>query len=418
VSPSQSTPSQSVPDSSTANREHLMRTYSPPDFFFVEGHGSMLFDQEGRDYVDLFGGIAVVALGHAHPEVSKAISLQAEKLMHISNVFQHPLAEEVASRLDSLLRSGVDGDCEEGRIFFANSGAEANECALKIVRKMSSPEKRVVICALGSFHGRTFETLAATGQMEKHAPFEPLPEGFRHVPYDDPEAIRSELAKGDVAGVMLEPIQGEGGVIVPSDSYLTEVRNACDEAGALLVLDEVQTGIGRTGQWFGFHHEGVRPDVVTMAKALGNGVPVGACWATGAAKDALGPGDHGSTFGGQPLALSAVKATLEVIERENLTERAAILGEQLKARLMELPGVEQVRGRGMLLAAVLSDPKAADAAKRALENGVVVNAVRPDALRLAPALNISEGELEKGLDRLAQALSAVFPDRSPKEVSK
>lgn len=400
------------------SREHLMNTYSPPDFFFVEGHGSMLFDQDGRDYVDLFGGIAVVALGHAHPEVSKAISLQAEKLMHISNVFQHPLAEEVACKLDSLLRSGVAQGCEEGKIFFANSGAEANECALKIVRKMSAPEKRTVVCALGSFHGRTFETLAATGQMEKHAPFEPLPGGFRHVPYDDLDAIRSELAKGDVAAVMLEPIQGEGGVIVPSDSYLSEVRNACNEAGALLVLDEVQTGMGRTGKWFGFHHEGIRPDIVTMAKALGNGAPVGACWATGAAKDVLGPGDHGSTFAGQPLALSAVKATVEVMEREGLPDRAGLLGEQLEASLLELPGVEKVRGKGMLLAAVLSEPKAQEAAKCALDHGVVVNAVRPNALRLAPALNITEDELTKGLDRLADALQSVFFEGSLKKASQ
>ncbi len=402
----------------TLSRGHLMRTYSPPDFFFVAGHGSTLFDQDGQDYVDLFGGIAVVALGHAHPEVAKAISAQAEKLLHISNVFQHPLAEEVACKLDSLLRSGIEQGCEEGRIFFANSGAEANECALKVVRKMSSPEKRTVICALGSFHGRTFETLAATGQMEKHAPFEPLPHGFRHVAYDDPDAIRSELAKGDVAAVMLEPIQGEGGVIVPSDTYLSQVRDACDEAGALLVLDEVQTGMGRTGKWFAFHHEGIRPDIVTMAKALGNGVPVGACWATGASKDVLGPGDHGSTFAGQPLALSAVKATVEVMEREGLPDRAASLGGELEARLLELPGVEKVRGKGMLLAAVLSEPKAPEAARRALEGGVVVNAVRPDALRLAPALNITEQELKKGLDRLANALQSVFPEGGSKEASK
>jgi len=263
----------------------------------------------------------------------------------------------------------------------------------------------VVLSADNSFHGRTLATLTATGQPEKQAPFVPLPEGFVHVPYDDVAALDAALDPDTVAAVLLEPLQGEGGVVVPSSDYLGAVSELCRERNALLMVDEVQTGLGRTGHWFAFQAQGLRPDVVTMAKALGNGMPVGACWARAEVAAAFGPGDHGSTFGGQPLALAAARATLATMEEEDVCGRAQRAGGRLRAGLARLPGVVSVRGAGLLLAAQLDAPLAKEAAARALELGLLVNPVRPDAVRVAPPLLVGDDELDRALELLGQALT-------------
>ena len=311
----------------------------------------------------------------------------------------------MAHTIDRLINGG-SGQAG-GQVFFANSGAEANECALKLARRWAGDGRYVVISTDNAFHGRTLATLTATGQPEKQAPFLPLPEGFVHVPYDDVAALDDALDPDTVAGVLLEPIQGEGGVVVPSSDYLGAVRSLCTERNVLLMLDEIQTGLGRTGYWFAFQAQGLEPDVVTMAKALGNGMPVGACWARAEVAAAFSPGDHGSTFGGQPLALAAVKATLAVMESEDVCARARAGGARLVAGLKQLPGVVSVRGAGLLLAAQLEAPVAKDVAALALERGLLVNAVRPDAIRVAPPLLVRDDEIDTALGILAGALGDV-----------
>ncbi len=380
-----------------------MRTYADPPATFVRGAGTALFDAEGRRYLDFITGLAVVSLGHAHPAVADAVAAQARTLCHVSNLYGNTLAPEVARTIDRLVNGGAGQ--AGGQVFFANSGAEANECALKLARRWAGHGRHIVVSTDNSFHGRTLATLTATGQPEKQAPFVPLPEGFVHVPYDDVAALEAALDPGTVAAVLLEPIQGEGGVVVPSSDYLGAVRSLCTERNALLMLDEVQTGLGRTGHWFAFQAQGLRPDVVTMAKALGNGMPVGACWARGEVAAAFGPGDHGSTFGGQPLALSAVKATLAVMESEDVCGRARRAGSRLADGLAQLPGVVSVRGAGLLLAAQLAAPVAKEVAARALADGLLVNAVRPDAVRVAPPLLVRDEELEEALRVLGDALA-------------
>ncbi|HEY6425611.1 MAG TPA: aminotransferase class III-fold pyridoxal phosphate-dependent enzyme, partial [Acidimicrobiales bacterium] len=285
------------------DRSALMRTYAEPPATFVRGEGTRLFDADGTQYLDFITGLAVVSLGHSHPDVAAAVAEQARTLSHVSNLYGNTLAPEVARTIDRLVNGGT-GEAG-GQVFFANSGAEANECALKLARRWAGGGRHVVISTDNAFHGRTLATLTATGQPEKQAPFLPLPEGFVHVPYDDVAALDKALDADTVAAVLLEPIQGEGGVVVPSSDYLGAVRALCTERNALLMLDEIQTGLGRTGHWFAFQAQGLEPDVVTMAKALGNGMPVGACWARAEVAAAFGPGDHGSTFGGQPLAMAA-----------------------------------------------------------------------------------------------------------------
>jgi acetylornithine/succinyldiaminopimelate/putrescine aminotransferase len=288
-------------------------------------------------------------------------------------------------------------------VFFANSGAEANECALKLARKFGGRGRHVVVSAYGSFHGRTLATLHATGQPAKHEAFQPLPEGFRHVAWDDLDALANALDP-TVAAVLLETVQGEGGVNPATAEYLAGVRALCDERGALFMVDEVQTGLGRTGRWFGFQHHGIRPDVVTMAKALGNGVPIGACWARADVAAAFEPGDHATTFGGQPLAAAAARAVLGVMEDEDVPGRAARAGARLTAALERVPGVAGVRGLGLLLAVELDghDAKAVNAAL--LDAGLVANAVTPTALRLAPSLLVSDDEVDHAVELLAKAL--------------
>jgi acetylornithine/N-succinyldiaminopimelate aminotransferase len=393
--------------SASESRSSLMATYSPADPVFVRGVGTELFDEDGKRYLDFIGGLAVTSLGHAHPVVAAAIAEQAATLSHVSNLYKNALAPDVAATLDRLIGGGSTP--AGGQVFFANSGAEANECAIKLARRWAGPGRHRVVATLGSFHGRTLATLAATGQPEKHAPFAPVPEGFDHVPFDDLGAMEAALGAGPAAAVLLEPIQGEGGVNVPSSDYLRGVRELCDEHGALLIADEIQTGLGRTGHWFAFQAQGLAPDVVTMAKALGNGMPVGACWARAEVAAAFGPGDHGSTFGGQPLALSAAKATLAVMEAEDVCGRAQRAGTRLGAGLATLPGVVDVRGAGLLLAARLDGEQAKAVATRALVNGLLVNAVRPDAVRVAPPLLVSDAEIDEALTILGAALAGERP---------
>jgi predicted acetylornithine/succinylornithine family transaminase len=378
---------------------HLMTTYAPPPVTFVRGEGSWLYDAAGKPYLDFLCGLAVTGLGHAHPEVAEAVATQARTLLHVSNLFGNEVAPEVAATIDRLLGGG-------GRIFFCNSGAEANECAIKLARKWAGPGRHVVVCAYGSFHGRTLATLHATGQPEKHEMFQPLPEGFRHVAWEDPADLARAIDPS-VAAVLLEPVQGEGGVNPASAAYLTEVRRICDERDLLLIVDEIQTGLGRTGRWFGFEHAGIRPDVVTLAKALGNGAPIGACWARADVADAFKPGDHGSTFGGQPLAASAARATLRVMEAEDVPARATAAGHRLRTALESLKGVSQVRGLGLLLAAELTEGDAKAVTRRLLDHeptGLVVNAVTPTALRFAPPLLVTDGEIDEGVSLLEEVL--------------
>ena len=380
-----------------AGRCPLMPTYGPPSVQFVRGEGSQLWDSHGTRYLDFLSGLAVTSLGHAHPAVADALFEQAQTLLHVSNLFATDVAPGVARTLDRLVGGG-------GQVFFANSGAEANECALKLARKFGGRGRHVVVSAFGSFHGRTLATLHATGQPAKHEAFQPLPEGFRHVAWDDLDALDAALDP-TVAAVLLEVVQGEGGVQPASRAYLEGARRLCDERGALLMVDEVQTGLGRTGRWFAFQHMGIEPDVVTMAKALGNGVPIGACWARADVAAAFEPGDHATTFGGQPLATAAARAVLRVMEAEDVPARAVAAGDRLSSALSDLPGVASVRGLGLLLAAELEPGRDAKAAaSAALDAGLVVNAVSPTAIRLAPSLLVRDEEVDEAVAILAGVL--------------
>jgi predicted acetylornithine/succinylornithine family transaminase len=386
--------------------QHVMQTYGRLPVAFVRGSGTELFDSDGRRYLDFVAGLAVVSLGHAHPRVAEALAEQARTLLHVSNLYFNEVQPRLAARIDRLLGGG-------GRCFFANSGAEANECAIKLARRYGQrhggPERFHVISAFGSFHGRTLTTLAATGQPQKHEAFQPLPEGFRHVEFGDLGALEDALDERACA-VLLEPVQGEGGVHPAPAGYLEGVRALCDEREALLVCDEVQTGFGRTGRWFGFERAGITPDIVTMAKALGNGVPIGACWARAEVAAAFAPGDHASTFGGQPLAARAALAVLDVMEEAGIPERAARAGARLTERLAVLGRVVEVRGAGLLLAAELAagiDARAV--ADACLGAGLVVNAITPSALRLAPPLLVTDDELDEATAILASVLDAAEP---------
>ena len=383
------------------DRSALMHTYLEPKVTFVRGLGTELWDTDGRRYLDFLSGLAVTALGHAHPKVTEAIANQAATLVHVSNLFGNVVGPEVAITLDRLVG---DGRRAGGQVFFANSGAEANECALKLARRYAGDGRHVVVCAWDAFHGRTLATLAATGQPAKHAPFEPLPAGFEHVAFGDLDALDNAVDPKRVAAVLLEPIQGEAGVVVPSSDYLGAVRELCSARGVLLMVDEIQTGLGRSGRWFAFQHAGIEPDVVTMAKALGNGVPIGACWARGEVAAAFGPGDHGSTFGGQPLAAAAARATLETLEAIDAPALAVRAGKRLADGLLALPNVASVRGMGLLLGAAVT-VDARQVAQGALDAGLVINAPRPDTLRLAPPLTVSDAEIDEALGVLEAVLA-------------
>ena len=377
----------------------LMPTYGPPSLMLVRGEGARLWDADGREYLDFLSGLAVTSLGHSHPAVAEALAAQAQRLLHVSNLFGTEHGWEVARTLDRLLGGG-------GQVFFSNSGAEANECALKLARKFGGRGRHVVVSALGSFHGRTLATLHATGQPAKHEPFQPLPEGFRHVAWNDLDALEGALDPS-VAAVLLEPVQGEGGVNPATAEYFGGVRRLCDERGILFMVDEVQTGLGRTGRWFGHQHLDVVPDVVTMAKALGNGVPIGACWARADVAAAFEPGDHATTYGGQPLATAAARAVLATMEAEDVPARAERAGARLTAVLAALPGVTAVRGLGLLVAAELDGLDAPAVVREALAGGLIVNAVTPTALRLAPSLLVTDDEIVQAGEILGVALDRV-----------
>lgn len=353
----------------------VMRTYGDAPLTLVRGRGARVWDSAGREYVDLVAGIAVCALGHAHPRLVEAVTRQMRTLGHVSNLYATTPALVLADRLASL--AGHDT-----RTFFCNSGTEANEAALKLARKATGRSR--FVAAEGSFHGRTMGALAVTGQPAKRAPFEPLPGPVTFVPYGDAAALRAAMSD-DVAAVILEPIQGENGVVPPPPGYLAAAREAATRAGALLVLDEVQTGVVRTGAWFAWQREGVVPDVMTLAKGLGGGVPIGACVAFGNAGDALRPGDHGSTFGGNPVACAAALTVLDVIEEDGLLDRAKALGERLAA-------ATGARGAGLLRGIVTTDAKTREKTLR--DKGFLVNAIGDTVLRVVPPLVVEESDLD------------------------
>ncbi|MTD14017.1 acetylornithine transaminase [Nakamurella sp. YIM 132087] len=357
----------------------LMRNFGTPDIELVSGSGAVVVDADGKEYLDLLGGIAVNALGHAHPAIVEAVSTQVATLGHVSNFFTHPTVIELAEQLRHI--AGADAD---GRVLFCNSGAEANEAAFKIARRTGRP--RIIACEQ-AFHGRTMGALALTGQPGKRAPFEPMPAGVEFIPYGDVEALRSAVDE-TVAAVFLEPILGEAGVLPAPDGYLAAAREITEAAGTLLVLDEVQTGIGRTGTWFAHQRAGIRPDVITMAKGLGGGLPIGAVLGIGRAAELLEPGQHGSTFAGNPVCAAAALAVLSTIESEHLLEHVDALGKHLAHGIEDLghPLVSHVRGAGLLLGVVLTEPVSAAASLAARDAGFVVNAPAADVLRLAPPL--------------------------------
>lgn len=384
--------------------EHLMKTYQPLPVSFTHGEGIYLFDSNGERYLDAVSGIAVCGLGHAHPAVSKAICEQSRRLLHTSNLYQIDLQEQLAGQLCKV--AGMD------RAFFSNSGAEANEAALKLARLyghhqgIATPQ---VIVTEGSFHGRTLATLTATGNRKIQAGFEPLMPGFLRAPYDDLKTIRTIAANSPgVVAVLVEPITGEGGIRIPDAGYLSELRALCDEHNWLLMLDEIQTGMGRTGRWFAHQHAGIVPDVMTLAKGLGNGVPIGACLGRGKAAEVFQPGNHGSTFGGNPLSASAALAVLNTIDGEHLVEHADRLGHHLlegfSQRLGALPGVVAIRGCGLMLGIELDRP-CAELMQTALQRKLLINVTAGTVVRLLPPLIISEAQADDIIDGVSDLIA-------------
>jgi acetylornithine aminotransferase len=380
--------------------EHLMDTYGRQPIAFARGEGCWLWDTQGRRYLDGLCGIAVTGLGHAHPRLTAAIAEQAGRILHASNLYRIPEQERLADLLCEL--AGMD------RVFFCNSGCEANEAAIKLARlhgHQKGIEHPTIVVMEKAFHGRTIATLSATGSRKVQAGFEPLLGGFARVPYDDRAAIEQVAANNkNVVAVLVEPIQGEGGVNIPDDGYLPYLRQLCDRHGWLLMLDEVQSGLGRTGKWFAYQHLGMRPDVMTLAKGLGNGVPIGACLAQGAAAQVFKPGSHGSTFGGNPLACTAAYTTLRIIGDEGLLDNAARMGQAirdgLRHRLAEVPGVREIRGKGLMLGLELDQP-CGDLVKQASNRGLLINVTADTVVRLLPPLILREQEAQLLVDGVA-----------------
>jgi len=369
--------------------DHLMTSYQHLPVSFVEGSGAYLIDQSGQRYLDALSGIAVCGLGHAHPELQTAIADQAGKVIHTSNLYHIPLQEQLADQLCAY--------AQMDKVFFCNSGAEANEAAIKIAR-LYGHQKNIaepaILVAHRSFHGRTLATLSATGSEKIQAGFEPLVQGFIHVPYNNVDVIAEAISKNkNIAAVMLEPILGEGGIIVPDPGYLTAVRKLCDKHALLLILDEIQTGMCRTGKWFAWQHEDALPDIMTLAKALGNGVPIGACLARGMAAELIRPGSHGSTFGGNPLAARAGLTVLGILAKEKLDQRAEYLGNLMlngfRADLKGVAGVRSIRGKGLMMGIEL-DRGCAELVKMALAEHLLINVTSGNVIRLIPPLVISD----------------------------
>lgn len=371
--------------------------YGTPSLELVSGKGSIVRDSNGVTYLDFLAGIATNILGHAHPAIVKSVSKQIATLGHVSNFYAHPNVLELAQKLQKMT-----GD-SSARTFFCNSGAEANEAALKLSRKTG---KDRIVATQEAFHGRTMGALSLTGQPSKRNPFKPLVKGIKHVPFGDSSAMRRAINK-KTAMVIVEPIMGEAGVIVPPDDYLKNLRQYCDENGALLVFDCVQTGMGRTGDWFGYEYSGIRPDVITLAKGLGGGLPIGAMIAMGSASQLFAAGDHGSTFGGNPIATAAALAVISSIEKEKTLQKVDELGILLRTELALIPGVSEVRGAGLLIGLTLDKPVAKELVKRCQELGALINAPSASVIRLAPALNISTAQVKKFIGIFRQALQEV-----------
>jgi acetylornithine/N-succinyldiaminopimelate aminotransferase len=356
----------------------LMNTFGPPALVLTRGAGAHVWDEDGNEYVDLLGGIAVNALGHGHPALVEAVTTQLQTLGHVSNFFTTVPQVELAEKLLDLLGVGAGG----GKVFLTNSGTEANEAAFKLTRRTGRTQ---VVVAQGSFHGRTMGALALTSKPAYREPFEPLPGDVTFVPYGDADALAAAVTDA-TAAILLEPIQGEAGVVVPPEGYLAAARAVADEHGALLWLDEIQTGMGRTGAWFAHHASGVRADIVTVAKGLGGGFPIGACIGIGAAGDLLQPGNHGTTFGGNPVACAAALAVIRTIEDDHLLEHVAVVGQKLRDGLAADPRVTEVRGEGLLIGLDLGAEASADVLLAARRAGFIVNNATPTRIRLAPPL--------------------------------
>jgi acetylornithine aminotransferase len=373
----------------------VQNNYGSPTIALVKGKGIVVTDADGKQYLDFLGGIATNILGHAHPAIVKAVSKQVSVLSHVSNFYVHPNAVELAEKLASMT-----GD-KRAKVFFCQSGAEANEAALKLSRRTG---KVRIVAAQGAFHGRTMGALSLTGQPSKREPFLPLIKGVKHVPYGNIEAMRKAVSK-KTAMVIIEPIMGEAGVIVPPADYLQELRALCDAKGALLVIDAVQTGMGRTGDWFGYEYSGITPDVITLAKGLGGGLPLGTMIALGKAADLFQPGDHGSTFGGNPVTTSAGLAAIKFIESQKLLKKVEKQGAYLMQELALIPGVAEVRGAGLLLGIELENLKASDVASSLQKAGVLVNAANPTTIRLAPALIVTDVQIKKFITIFKKVMS-------------
>ncbi len=382
--------------------DYLLHVYARLPLTLVRGQGARVWDANGKEYLDFLAGIAVNAVGHCHPRVVQAIQDQAATLMHTSGYYYTAPVAKLAEKLVGL--AGMD------RVFFGNSGAEANECAIKIARKYAKshggPGKYQIVCAHQSFHGRTMATVTATGQPKYQAPFAPVVQGFSHVPFNDIAALEAAVTD-DTCAVLLEPIQGEGGVYPAHKSYLEAARALCDKHHALLILDEVQTGVGRTGKWFAYEHYGVVPDILTSAKALGGGFPIGACLARGEAATTLVPGDHGSTYGGNPLACAAALAVLETIEDEHLVANAHAMGAYFVHRLNEPPfrdKIADLRAVGLMIGIELVQPDAKRVLNAAIERGLLMSAIGDHVLRIVPPLLITQADIDQALDVLAAVL--------------
>lgn len=381
----------------------LMTTYQRLPVSFHHGEGAWLWDTAGQRYLDALSGIAVCGLGHAHPALKEALCQQAGKLLHTSNLYRIPLQEQLGEALTRI--SGME------RVFFCNSGAEANEAAIKLARlyghrkEIANP---AIVVMERSFHGRTLATLSATGSRKVQAGFEPLVQGFLRVPFGDMNSLRSVAENSpNAVAVLVEPIQGEGGINIPPDRYLNDLRALCDQQKWLLMLDEIQTGMGRSGRMFSFQHSAILPDVMTLAKGLGNGVPIGACLARGEAATLFAPGNHGSTFGGNPLACAAALAVISTLEHDSLVDRAKELGARLLAgladRLTGTAGIEEIRGRGLLIGIELDRP-CGELVNRALEQGLLINVTAERVVRLLPPLILSDSEGDELVDRIAALL--------------
>ncbi len=384
------------------NREILKRwgaviqnNYRTPSITLVKGKGVVVTDADGKTYLDFLGGIATSVLGHAHPVVVKAVTKQISTLSHVSNLYAHPNAIALAQRLVEMTGQ------KSAKVFFCQSGAEANEAALKLSRRTG---KVRVVAAQDAFHGRTMGALSLTGQPSKREPFLPLLKGVNHIPYGQIEAMRKAVTK-KTAMVIIEPIMGEAGVIVPPGDYLCQLRALCDEKGALLVIDAVQTGMGRTGDWFGYEYSGITPDVITLAKGLGGGLPLGAMIALGKAADLFQPGDHGSTFGGNPVTTAASLAAIDFITSKKILRKVRKQGESLIQELALIPGVKQVRGAGLLLGIELESLKAGDIADALQEAGVLVNAANLTTIRIAPALIVSDLQINRFISTFKKVIA-------------